>query len=286
MLAASLRPFTIVTSTCICLAGLAPARAQDASAWQEDAHSAARLIAGAMVKTPEASFVRAGIEIRLDSGWKTYWRYPGDTGVPPTFDFAGSQNVKSAKVDWAAPELFPDGAGGHSIGYAGDVILPLKITPDDAAHVSSLHLKLNYAVCGTLCVPAEATLEIPLTGNSSDEATLKQARQRVPKRLALGVASTGGLAIRSIQTSGAGDSERVVVDVTAPADAPVNLIVEGPTPDWALPLPEPEGPATGPVRRFTFTLDGMPPGAQAKGATLTFTAVSGDDAIEVPAHLD
>ena len=58
------------------------------------------------------------------------------------------------------------------------------------------------------------------------------------------------------------------------------------TPDWALPLPEPEGAANGPDRRFTFIVDGLPPGAKAKGATLTLTAVSGDHAIEVPAHLD
>ena len=83
-----------------------------------------------------------------------------------------------------------------------------------------------------------------------------------------------------------GAHDRVVVEVAAPAGAPVDLFVEGPTPDWALPLPEPAGPATAATRRFTFDLDGLPPGAEAKGATLTLTAVSGDDAIEVPAHLD
>ena len=64
------------------------------------------------------------------------------------------------------------------------------------------------------------------------------------------------------------------------------MTAEGPTPEWALPLPAPEGPITGPTRRFAFALDGLPPGADAKGATLTLTAVSGSNAIEVPAHLD
>jgi DsbC/DsbD-like thiol-disulfide interchange protein len=262
---------------------VSPARAQDASAWDADAHAAARLIAGSMVKTSDAAFLRAGIEIRLDPAWKTYWRDPGDSGVPPTFDFAGSENVKSVTVLWPAPERFPDGAGGHSIGYLGHVILPLRITPADAARVSSVQLKLDYAICGNLCVPAEAKLELALTGNGAEETALERAELHVPRRVALGAGK--GLAIRSVHREADGAHERVVVEVAAPDSAPVDLFVEGPTPDWALPLPEPAGPAA-PTRRFTFELDGLPPGAQAKGATLTFTAVSGDDAIEVPAHLD
>ena len=85
--------------------------------------------------------------------------------------------------------------------------------------------------------------------------------------------------------SPAGAHDHVVVDVAAPAGAPVDLFVEGPTPDWALPQPEPTG-GDGETRQFTFDLDGLPPDAHAIGATLTFTAVSQDDAIEVPAHLD
>ncbi len=276
----------IVAAASIAAVSVAPAAAQDASAWQSDGHASTRLIAGATVKTVDASFLRAGIEIRLDPGWKTYWRYPGDTGIPPTFDFSGSQNVKSAAVEWPAPEQFSDGAGGHSIGYVGDVILPLKVTPANAAMPSTLHVNLSYAVCGTLCVPAKAALDLTLTGRSTDEGLLDKAMRLVPKRVALGVQTKSGLAIRSVQLASIGGKESVVIDLTAPQGAPLNLFVEGPTPDWALPVPEPDGPANGPDRRFTFIVDGLPPGAKAKGAALTLTAVSGGHAIEVPAHLD
>ena len=276
---------TIVAAALIGAASVGPAAAEDASAWQSDGHAATRLVAGTVVKTPEGSFLRAGVEIRLDPGWKTYWRYPGDTGVPPTFDFSGSQNVKAAAVQWPAPEHFSDGAGGHSIGYVGDIILPLRVTPTDAAHPSTLHLKFNYAVCGTLCVPAKAALQLALTGQSADQGLLDKAVRLVPKRVALGV-QTNGLAIRSVQLASTGGKQSVVVDLTAPPGRPVSLFAEGPTPDWALPLPEPDGAANGADRRFTFIVDGLPPGAKAKGATLTLTAVSGDHAIEVLAHLD
>jgi len=285
MLALSPRPLTIVALVLTYLPNATAARAQDATSWQKDAHTEARLIAGAMVKTRNASVVRAGIEIRLDPGWKTYWRYPGDTGVPPTIEFAGSNNVKSATVLWPAPVRFPDGAGGHSIGYFGEIILPLRVAPADLALVSTLNVKLKYAVCGTLCVPAAAKLDLALNGKGGDDSILEKAEQRVPRRVALGP-NGNALAILSVHRESGGAHDCVVVEVAAPAGAPVDLFAEGPTPDWALPLPEPDGPETGATRRFTFDLDGLPAGAEVKGATLTLTAVSGDNAIEVPVHLD
>jgi len=82
-----------------------------------------------------------------------------------------------------------------------------------------------------------------------------------------------------------GAHDRILVEVAASAAAPVDLFVEGPTPDWSLPLPQ-QTAADGGIRRFAFDLDGLPPGANPDGAALTFTAVSGDEAIEVTAHLD
>jgi len=285
MLAVSPRPLTIVALALVYLPSVIDVRAEDATTWQKDAHAEARLIAGVTVKTHNSSFVRAGIEIRLDPGWKTYWRYPGDTGVPPTFDFAGSDNVRSAMVLWPAPERFSDGAGGHSIGYLGDLVLPLRVIPVNVAQASALNVKLNYAICGTLCVPAAAKLNLSLSGNGSDEGILEKAEQRVPRRVALGPNGTA-LAVLSAHREPGGAHDCVVVEVSAPAGAPVDLFAEGPSPDWMLPLPEPAGAGTGATRRFTFDLDGVPAGEGTKGVTLMLTAVSGDNAIEVPVHLD
>jgi DsbC/DsbD-like thiol-disulfide interchange protein len=274
---------TIVTMALAALAGTTLARAQDVSPWDKQPHAQARLIAGSAMKSAEATYLRAGVEIRLDPGWKTYWRDPGDSGVPPTFDFSGSENVKSVTVLWPAPERFPDGAGGHSIGYVGRLVLPLHVVQQDPAKHSSLHVKLGYAVCANLCVPAEATLALALSGDGAEEAALEKEELRVPRRVAPGAGK--GLGVISAHREPAGEHERVTVEVAAPKDAPLDLFVEGPTPDWSLPLPEPSG-TEGERRRFTFDLDGLPPGASAKDVTLTFTAVSGDAAIEVPIHLD
>ena len=134
-----------------------PAAAEDASRWDGDARSAIRLIAGSR----SGDIVRAGVEIRLKPGWHTYWRYPGDAGVPPRFDFQGSQNIKSVDVRWPAPKRLPE-AGMTAIGYDRDVILPLVIVPQDPAKPVVLRLKLDYAVCEKLCVPADGKAELAL----------------------------------------------------------------------------------------------------------------------------
>jgi DsbC/DsbD-like thiol-disulfide interchange protein len=285
MLRAASHLLTIAAIALPCIPGVA--QAQDSSAWDAEPHAAARLIAGGAQQSADAAWLRAGIEIRLDTGWKTYWRYPGDSGVPPTLDFAGSDNVKSVTVLWPAPMRFADGAGGHSIGYHGDIVLPLRVLANDAAKPAALHLKLGYAVCSNLCVPVEAELGLTLSGKrGTEEATLAAAEARVPRGTTLGSGhGAGGLAIRSAHRERGSAGERVVVEIEAPAGMPVDLFAEGPTPDWALPLPEASGGGAG-TRRFTFDLDGLPPGAHVGGATLTLTATTPDDAIEVPVHLD
>jgi DsbC/DsbD-like thiol-disulfide interchange protein len=279
----------ILTIAAIASCGASVARAQDASEWAVDAHSSARLIAGAAAKTEDATFVRAGLEIKLDRNWHTYWRDPGDSGVPPTLDFAGSDNVKSVTTLWPAPQRFPDGAGGNSIGYLDHVVLPLRVTRQDASKQALLKLKLSYDICNTMCVPVEASLAVPLTGDGAEEATLEKAEARVPRALAIGEGRDNGkdtgLAILGVHRIPGKEHERVLVDVAAPKGVPVDLFVEGPTPEWSLPLPESKPNDMAP-RQYVFDLDGLPPGAKADGALLTFTAVSPDDAIEVKTHLD
>jgi len=258
----------------------APASAADASNWDKSMHSAVRLIA-AGARHGDNPTLRAGIEIRLDAGWKTYWRYPGDSGVPPRFTFARSENVKAVTVKWPAPHRFTDDSG-QSIGYKAHVIFPLVVEPKDARRPATLRLDLDYAVCEKLCVPAEAKAELALaSARTSQEAALTAAEARVPQRRSLGEASS--LSIRAVRREA---RDRVVVDVIAPAGTSVDLFAEGPTPDWALPLPEPVAGAPDHVKRFALALDGLPGGAKPEGALLTLTAVAGEAAIEVTYRLD
>ena len=240
-----------------------------------------RLIAGSV---GASKVVRAGVEIRLKSGWHTYWRYPGDAGVPPRFDFTGSQNVKAVDVLWPAPQPIPE----HdlvTIGYTGDVILPLAVVLENGAKPVKLRLKLDYAVCETLCVPAEGKAELVLTGgSSSQDAALAAAEAQVPKKAVLGESAT--LAIKSVRREDGAGRRRVIVDVAAPAGARVTLFAEGPTPDWALPVPKAVDGAPAGLQRFAFALEGAPPGVTYEGIPIALTAIAGNIAIEVMTRLD
>jgi DsbC/DsbD-like thiol-disulfide interchange protein len=259
--------------------------AADASPWGEDLQSSARLIAARAHGESGGRVFRAAVEIKLKAGWHTYWRYPGDSGVPPVLDFSKSQNVKTLTMLYPAPARFPDGAGGSSIGYQGDVILPLHVVPQDASKPVTLDLKLSYAVCEKLCVPAEANLQLPLTGaETANDSTVGAAEARVPKHADIG--DSGTPAIWAVHREPGPGKPRVVVDVAAPADAPAVLFAEGPTAQWALPLPMPVAGAPAGLQRFSFELDGLPPGEKSDGATLRLTAVSGGKAIEVAFRLD
>src|SRR6476661_4306539 len=108
MLHARLSP--LFAAACLWSTATSPVFAADVSPWDNDIRSAARLIAGNARDELGARVFRAGVEIKLEPGWKTYWRYPGDSGVPPTFDFSASDNVKEATVLFPAPVRFPDGA--------------------------------------------------------------------------------------------------------------------------------------------------------------------------------
>ena len=170
-------PRVIAFCATVLIAASPATAADDASRWDGDARSAIRLVAGSL-PAGQTTPMRAGLEIRLKPGWHTYWRYPGDAGVPPRFDFAGSQNVKAVEVLWPAPQRIPE-EGMVAIGYTGDVMLPLAIVPQDVSKPVLLHLKLDYAVCEKLCVPAEGKAELLLTGGpSSQDAALAAAAAR------------------------------------------------------------------------------------------------------------
>ena len=266
------------------LASGAARAADDVTRWDGDARSAARLVAGS--QPPTNGVLRAGLEIRLKSGWHTYWRYPGDAGVPPQFDFGASQNLKRAVVLWPAPQRIVE-AGGSTIGYLGDVIFPLRIEPLDAAKPVLLRLKLDYAICEKLCVPAEAKVELALgkgviKGSTSRDAMLATAETRVPRMAKQG--ASGALAIAAVRREPNTTPPRVLVDVAA--SGTVDLFAEGPTAQWALPLPTKVAGAPAGQQRFAFELEGLPPGASDRGALLTLTATTPDDAIEVAIRLD
>jgi DsbC/DsbD-like thiol-disulfide interchange protein len=254
------------------------ARAQDSSPWQQDGHSAVRLLAGSR----SGAVLLGGIAFQLQPGWKTYWRTPGDSGVPPRFDFSKSDNVEAVTVLWPAPVKFDDGAGGHSMGYHNQIVLPLRIVAKNADKPVTLRADINYAVCNKLCIPVDANAELAFTSvASTEDSALFAALDTVPKPASVG--DPNPMTIRDVKRDG---KSTVWVDVVTPDARDVSLFVEGPTPDWALPVPTLLEHSPPGVKRFAFELDGLPPGANPEGAALKLTLAGGDRSYEFNINLN
>lgn len=112
----------------------------------------------------------AGLAIRLAPGWKTYWRSPGDAGIPPRIDWAGSDNLGDAAIRWPVPVVFEIN-GLISVGYDRDVILPVVLTPVDRDAPISLQAQVTLGVCETICIP----VDVQVTGTLPPAGTVPGA---------------------------------------------------------------------------------------------------------------
>lgn len=277
------RPHVALVASALLAATLmaAPARAELASPWSAPSGTAVRLVAASSDATTGS--VSGGVQIRLVPGWKTYWRYPGDAGIPPRFDWSGSQNVANVELLWPAPVRFDDG-GSLSIGYKADVILPFRVIPREAGKPMELNLALDFAVCEKICQPASAsvTLAVPADGAGAPSPALAAAFAAVPKTAALG--ATGAPSIERVALEGTGEHRSIRIEAQVSDPAAADLFVEGPNDDWALPLPDRQPEADGRIA-FTLPVDGVPKGADIAATPLRFTLIDRAGAVEVKAPL-
>ena len=147
----------------------------NATDWAVGSKSRARLIAGG----PED----AAMEIALSPGAITYWRNPGEAGVPPGFDFSGSENLAHAEIAFPAPTRIHESDGTDAFGYSGSVTLPIRVTPIDPKRPVKLAVTAFFGVCEKICLPARASLALTMPNSASPfEAAIAAARTFVPKQ--------------------------------------------------------------------------------------------------------
>lgn len=221
----------------------------------------------------------AGLAINLADGVKTYWRMPGDSGLPPIFDFSASRNVERVDIAWPAPSRLKD-ADGTILGYQNQVIFPLLVKPKDPKQPVSLTLTLDFGLCDTLCVPAKATLTRSLASGGAARSSIESYLARAPKK-----------------TSFNSDASPSVVTVEAKAKTPLALvlslrsssplqdvIIEGPE-TWYFGQPAIARLEDG-LYRVTAHVEQKPSSATFGGLNLIVTAIAEDGATETPVTLD
>jgi len=123
----------------------------------------------------------AGLRIKLAKGWKTYWRAPGDAGIPPQFDWTGSQNLKAVRLFWPTPKVF-ETAGFRSIGYSGVTVIPIELTPITPENpVISVSANLALGVCDEICVPVTIDLSADFSNTGTPDQAIRASLAHRPQ---------------------------------------------------------------------------------------------------------
>ncbi|MCX7888878.1 MAG: protein-disulfide reductase DsbD family protein [Rhodobacteraceae bacterium] len=165
----------LLVAAALAAAPLGAARAADLP----DPIARAELIGG--WTTPSGTRM-AALRLTLASGWKTYWRAPGDAGIPPAFDWTGSGNLRSVAFHWPRPEVI-DVGGMRTLGYHGELVLPIELTPIVPDAPVDARATVQLGVCDEVCVPLSLSVRAELPKGLPADAAVKAALADQPERL-------------------------------------------------------------------------------------------------------
>ncbi|MDR0808313.1 MAG: hypothetical protein LBE86_04165 [Gemmobacter sp.] len=216
----------------------------------------------------------AALHLRLAPHWTTYWRSPGEAGVPPEFDWSGSRNLGSLRILWPRPEVF-DFQGMETIGYRGEVVLPVEIMPLDPNRPVDLSAGIDLGLCNKICVPARVAVaaELPQTGAPDGMISAALAAAPLP-------AATAGLTGLHCEIEPLTDGLRVTAHMTLPpAKGQETVVMEPAPPVW---VSDTRTERQGATLIATATMV-PPPGSDYRldPAGLRLTILSQDQAVEI-----
>jgi suppressor for copper-sensitivity B len=281
----------------ICMAtltGLAlhiPPAAAAATPWVNSDFSQIRLIAA----YDKSGRLSAGLHIRLEDGWKTYWRSPGDSGVPTMADWSASAGVKVSGLAWPVPRRVML-SGYQSFVYQDEVVLPLRLKAQADGVSVTFRSRVDYAVCKEICVPLHADLQLKINpgstgpGDKVHRRLLKKFAARVP--LPAKVSSTvsgasfasdrpGGVRLADIRLAGTGEQQVLVILLESknPMQKP-EMFVEAPQP-FSFAVPDVDVSKDGGASTFTFRVNGGRRKLPLAGQQVVITVAAAGQALEV-----
>ncbi|MBY5424897.1 protein-disulfide reductase DsbD domain-containing protein [Rhizobium leguminosarum] len=152
----------------------------EVSAWADNEGGRMRLVALA----PDAGGkIRAALQIEPKPGWITYWKEPGNSGIPPQITIAPESGVTLDAIAYPVPKHFFNGAI-EDIAYDAPVTLPLSLTAAGKGPVT-IDATAFIGICKDICIPFQANLQLKLgpaiQSHPEEEAILQAADARLPK---------------------------------------------------------------------------------------------------------
>lgn len=206
--------------------------------------------------------LRGALEIQLSPGWKTYWRDPGDSGVPPSLTASPDSGYAVELAGYPPPEWF-DEDGSAFAGYKHSVALPVRMTP--AGQDGRVRAEAFLGICKAICIPVQARFDIALgaSGSSSDDRLVGESFDALP------ATPTAEFGVASAKAAG----DELVVEIQAPDPESAELFLAS---DGRYVFGRPHRESTD--EPFTVKLVATPkqPG---KPAEIPYTLVSGGKAV-------
>lgn len=192
-----------------------------------------RLLSG--WQAPDGSRV-AAIEITVAPGWHTYWRVPGEAGIPPRFDWSGSRNLAGVSYVWPRPIRF-ETAGMQTFGYKQKLVLPVRLRPTDPGAPMQIALDADFGVCSDICIAAEATADLALPPDAAEDG-----RAEIEAALAERVqsAAEAGVVEATCRLAPGAEGNEIIATVTfaRPTDPGDVALIEAGRPDVWIGTPE------------------------------------------------
>lgn len=240
--------------------------------WSEVHGGAVRLIAAGPIQD---GHYLAGLEFLLEPGWHTYWRYPGEAGIPPQISTDGSTNIKTLEVLYPVPERYSDGFS-QSIVYHDGIVLPIRVVPEDPDRPVSLHVEVFFGICKDICVPGDAAGSLVLSADADTDALAGRLIQRDLNRVPAAPAPEG-LRVSAVTLNASGD--RLVIEAQTGDALDADLFAAAPQGSY-IALPSPAQRSAG---KAVWTLPTKGLATTGSDATLRLVLSAGGKAVE---HLE
>jgi suppressor for copper-sensitivity B len=253
-----------------------------ATAWVNSDFSQIRLIA---VGNADGQGYQAGLHIRLEPGWKTYWRTPGDSGVPTVVDWSASENISVTGMMWPVPHRTVV-AGYQSFVYQDEVVLPVSVVSKGPGEKIRMVADVNYAVCREICVPLHAALSLDLKqgtpgrGDKVHRRLLEKYRKLVPVNRNL-----PGLSLASVVLVEGSGSQTLKVKIETDSKlVHPDIFIEAPQP-FAFTVPAIDIDPSGKQATFTFVVSSGRKKLSLAGIEILVTVAEAGQAIEIAHRL-
>ena len=241
------------------------------SQWHDLGGGKVRLVVYA---DPTNSEINGVVEVQLEPGWSTYWRYPGSSGIPPTFDFSRSKGFSNQPVLFPTPALQSVDGLGYA-GYKGNVSFPFSGVGELSSQ-SKISLKLLIGLCREVCIPAIADIEINgqdlLKSDQVAFNTVLAARSKLPQIAAI---PDLPLSIKPVTDK----QFEVIIEHNDQGGTKPVMFVEGPA-KWRL-LPSKRIKHEGNRHWFVLDLSAAPQNVDLIREVIRFTFAFGATGIEI-----